>query len=175
MRLVPIAAGFLLAVLVLIAGCSAPEPTLYQKHGLSFDYPPSWNLTQDDADTGGNVTLTFDLGGGSQLYLSTTPNLSAQFPSTGRLDVLDRWFAESRAHLLNVGAVVIEEKQVMVGSNPGHRLLYAIRYNDVAYRNVLVVTAQGDTGYAFHLWTPPAAHEAMLPGFGTVLGSFQAG
>lgn len=175
MRSLVIAAGILLVVLVVGAGCSAPEQAIYQKHGLSFTYPPAWNLTEDDADTGGNVTLTFDLGSGSQLFVSTTPNLSAQFPPTERLDVLNRWFTESRAHLLNVGAAVIEEKQVMVADNPAHRMLYALRYDDIAYRNVLVVTARGDTGYTFHLWALPRAHEQLVSELDAVLGSFQTG
>ena len=175
MRPLLIAAGVLLVALVLGAGCSAPEQVIYQKHGLSFTHPPAWNLTEDEVDAGGNVTLTFDLGGGSQLFVSTTPNLSAQFPPTERLDVLNRWFTESRAHLLNVGAAVIEEKQVMVADNPAHRMLYAVRYDDVAYRNVLVVTTRGDTGYTFHLWALPRAHDKLVSELDTVLGSFQAG
>ncbi len=175
MRPFLLAVGALLVALVLGAGCSAPELAIYQKHGFSFDYPPAWNLTSDEADAGGNVTLSFDAGGGSMLYVSTTPNLSAQFPSTGRLDTLDRWFTESRAHLLNVGAVVIEERQEMVAGNPAHRLLYAVRYDEMAYRNILVVTTQNDVGYSFHLWAPPAAHEEMAAGLRTVLETFRVG
>lgn len=175
MRPFLLAVGVLLVALVLGAGCSTPETASYQKHGLSFDYPPAWNLTSDEADAGGNVTLTFDTGGGSMFYFSTTPNLSTAFPATDRLDTLDRWFTESRAHLLNVGAVVIEETQVSVDGTPAHRLLYAIRSEETAYRNILVVTARDDVGYSFHLWALPAAHEEMAAGLQTVLTTFRVG
>ena len=174
MRPFLLAVGALLVALVLGAGCSAPELAVYQKHGLSFDYPPSWNLSSEAAEPDGNLTLSFDAGKGSTLYLSVTPNLSAEFPSTGRLDTLDRWYAESRAHILSVGGVVIEDEQVTVGGDPAHRLLYAIRYQETAYRNVLVVTAHQDRGYSFHLWTPPAVHEEMARGLQVVLTSFRA-
>src|SRR5665647_126206 len=85
------AALLLLAALLLGAGCtSGPDLATYQRHGLSFDYPAAWNLSEE-RDPDGGYTLTLDAGGGSSLTVSTTPNLSARFPATGRLDTLEVW------------------------------------------------------------------------------------
>lgn len=168
------AALLLLAAFLLGAGCTAaPDLATYQRHGLSFDQPAGWNLTSDEADAGGNVTLTFDAGGGSMFYFSTTPDLSTAFSPTGRLDSLAVWYAESRAHLLNVGAVVIEERQETVAGQPANRIVYSVRKDGVAYRNVLVVTAIGETGYSFHLFARPDAHDALVADLQAVLSSFR--
>jgi hypothetical protein len=153
------AALLVLAALLLGAGCTAaPDLATYQRHGLSFDYPAGWNLSEE-SDPDGGYTLNFDPGAGSSLVISTTPNLSAAFPPTARLDTLGVWYAESRARLLSVGAAVIEERQETVGGHPANRVVYAVRNEGVTYRNVLVVTAIGDTGYSFHLFARPEAHE----------------
>lgn len=168
------AAILLLAALLLGAGCtSSPDLATYQRHGLSFDHPAGWNLSSDEADTGGNVTLSFDAGGGSMVYFSTTPNLSTAFPPTERLDTLAVWYAESRAHLLNVGAAVIEERPETVAGQPANRIVYTVRKDGVVYRNVLVVTAIGETGYSFHLFARPDAHDTLVADLQAVLSSFR--
>lgn len=171
----PAALLLLLVALLVGAGCtSGPDLATYQRHGLSFDHPAEWNLTSDEADTGGNVTLTFDAGGGSRFYFSATPNLSTAFPPTERLDTLAVWFAESRTHLLNVGAVVLEEQQETVAGQPAHRVVYTVRKDGVVYRNVLVVTAINETGYSFHLFARPDARDALVADLQAVLASFRA-
>jgi hypothetical protein len=163
----------LLAALLLGAGCiSGPDLATYQRHGFSFDYPPQWNLTEE-RDPDGGYTLNLDAGGGSSLVVSTTPNLSAEFPATERLDTLGVWYAESRARLLSVGAAVIEERQETVAGQPADRIAYAVRKDGVAYRNVLVVAAIGNTGYSFHLFALPDAYDALSADLQIVLSSFR--
>lgn len=164
----------LLAALLLGAGCSsAPTSATYQRHGFSFDYPAGWNLSEE-RDPDGGYTLNLDAGGGNSLVVSTTPNLSAQFPATERLDTLGVWYAESRARLLSVGATVIDERQETVAGSPANRIVYGIRKDGAAYRNVLVVAVIGDTGYSFHLFALPDSHDALVDDLKTVLSSFRA-
>lgn len=168
------AALLLLTALLFGAGCtSGPDLATYQRHGLSFDYPAGWNLSEE-RDPDGGYTLNFDTGGGSSLVVSTTPNLSAEFPVTGRLDTLGVWYAESRARLLSVGGAVIEERQETVAGQPANRIVYAVRKDGIAYRNVLVVAAIGNTGYSFHLFALPDAQDALVADLQTVLSSFRA-
>ena len=163
----------LLAALLLGAGCiSSPNIATYQRHGFSFDYPSGWNISEE-RDPDGGYTLNFDIGGGSSFVVSTTPNLSAQFPATDRLDTLGVWYAESRARLLSVGAAVIEERQETVAGQPADRIVYAVRKDGVAYRNVLVVAAIGNTGYSFNLFALPDAYDALTADLQTVLSSFR--
>ncbi len=167
-------AALLLAALLLGAGCTSdPDLATYQQHGLSFDYPAGWNLTEE-RDPDGGYTLNLDAGGGSSLVVSTTPNLSAAFPPTGRLDTLGVWYAESRARLLNVNATVIEERQETVAGQPAQRIVYAIRKDGVAYRGALVVVAIGDTGYSFNLFAIPDAYDALVADLQTLLAGFRA-
>jgi hypothetical protein len=173
MRPYRFAAGALVMVLLFAAGCvSAPEVATYHRHGFSFDYPPAWNLTEE-RDPDGGVTLDLDGGGGNLLTISTTPNLSTRFPPTTRLDTLNVWLAESRAHLLSVNAVVIEERSEAIAGNAGYRIEYSVRRDGIAYRNTLVLTAIGDTGYSFSLFALPASRDAMAQGLQTVLDSFR--
>lgn len=164
----------LLAALLLGAGCtSGPDLATYQRHGFSFDYPPQWNLSEERYPDGGYV-LTFDAGGGSSLTVSTTPNLSAEFPATDRLDTLGVWYAESKARLLSVKATVFEEREETVAGQPAKRIVYALRDNGVSYRNVLVMVAIGDTGYSFNLFALPDAYNTLAADLQAVLSSFRA-
>ena len=48
------AALLVLAALLLGAGCTSnPDLATYQRHGLSFDYPAGWNLSEDRDPDGG--------------------------------------------------------------------------------------------------------------------------
>lgn len=166
-------AGLLVAVVLLGAGCtSSPDIATYQQHGFSFDYPAGWNLSEE-RDPDGGYTLTLDAGGGSSLTVSTTPNLSAQYPATDRLGTLGVWYAESRARLLSVDATVIEEREETLSGQPAKRLVYAIRKDGAAYRGTLVVAAIGGTGYSITLFAPPDAHDALADELSTVLSSFR--
>ncbi|HIH02412.1 MAG TPA: hypothetical protein HA263_00680 [Methanoregulaceae archaeon] len=163
----------LLAALLLGAGCiSSPNVATYQRHGFSFDYPSGWNISEE-RDPDGGYTLNFDVGGGSTFVVSTTSNLSVEFPATDRLDTLGVWYAESRARLLSVNATVIEERQETVAGQPAQRIVYAIRNDGVAYRSVLVVAAIGNTGYSFNLFALPASYDALSADLQTVLSSFR--
>ena len=164
----------LLGALLLGAGCtSGPDLATYQRHGFSFDYPASWTLSEE-RDPDGGYTLDFDVGGGSSFVVSTTPNLSASFPPTDRLDTLGVWLAESRSRLLSVNATVFEERQETVAGQPANRIVYALRDNGVSYRNVLVMVAIGDTGYSFNLFALPDAYDPLVADLQTVLSSFRA-
>jgi hypothetical protein len=168
-----LSAALLLTALLLGAGCtSGPDLATYRQHGLSFDYPAGWNLSEE-RDPDGGYTLNLDAGGGNSLIVSTTPGLPAAFPPTGRLDTLGVWYAESRARLLSVGATVIEERQETVAGRPANRVVYTVEKDGVAYRNVLVVTAIGDTGYSFHLFALPEANNELADDLEIVLSSFR--
>jgi hypothetical protein len=163
----------LLAATALGAGCtSAPDHASYQRHGFAFDYPAGWNLSEE-RDPDGGYTLTLDAGGGSGLTVSTTPNLSAQYPPTERLDTLGVWYAESRARLLSVDASVIEEREESLSGEPARRIVYAVRRDGTGFRGTLVVAAIGDTGYSLTLFAPPGDHDALLDELETVLASFR--
>jgi hypothetical protein len=166
-------AVLLVAAFLLGAGCtSSPDIATYQRHGFSFDYPAGWNLSEErDPDNG--YTLTLDAGGGSSLTVSTTPNLSAQYPPTDRLGTLGAWHAESRARLLSVDATVIDEREETLSGQPAKRIVYAIRRDEAAHRGTLVVAAIGDTGYSVTLFTPPDVHDALADDLSTVLSSFR--
>jgi hypothetical protein len=163
----------LLVALLLGAGCSSsPDTASYQRHGFSFDYPVGWNLSEE-RDPDGGYTLNFDVGGGSRFVVSTTPNLSAQFPATDRLDTLGVWYAESRARIVSLNATVLEEREATVAGQPAKRIVYAIRQDGVAYRSVLVAAAIGDTGYSFILFARPEAYDTLTGDVQTVLSSFR--
>jgi hypothetical protein len=81
--------------------------------------------------------------------------------------------AESRSHLLNVNATVIEERQETVAGQPANRIDYTISNDDVLYRSALEVTAIGDTGYSFNLWALPESFDTLSGGLKTVLSSFR--
>lgn len=163
----------LLAALLLAAGCTtAPDHATYQRHGFTFDYPAAWNLSEE-RDPDGGYTLTLDAGGGNSLTVSTTPNLSARFPATERLDTLGVWYAESRARLLALNATVLGERDERVAGQPARRIEFGIRKDGVAYRSALVVTAIGDTGYSFNLFAVPGAYDALADDFRAVLSSFR--
>jgi hypothetical protein len=163
----------LLAALLLGAGCtSSPGLATYQRHGFSFDYPRDWNLSEE-RDPDGGYTLDLDIGGGNSLVVSTTPNLSARFPGTGRLDTLGVWYAESRARLLSVNATVIEERDETVAGRPAKRIVYALRDEGVTRRGALVVVAIGDVGYSFNLYVLPDAYSRLTDDLQTVLSSFR--
>ncbi|MEN6343314.1 MAG: hypothetical protein ABFC89_12245 [Methanospirillum sp.] len=173
MRSLCFAVGVFLVALLLAAGCtSAPEFATYQRHGFSFNYPSHWNLSEE-RDPDGGYTLDLDIGGGNSLVVSTTPNLTAEFPATDRLDTLGVWYAESRARLLSVNATVIEERQEMVAGQPADRIAYAIRNEGIAYRGTLVVTVIGNTGYSFNLFALPGSYDALSADLQTVLSSFR--
>jgi hypothetical protein len=163
----------LLVALLLGAGCvSSPDTATYQRHGFSFDHPAGWNLSEE-RDPDGGYTLDFDVGGGSSFVVSTTPNLSAQFPATDRLDTLGVWYAESRARIVSLNATVIEEREETVAGQPAKRIVYAIRQDGVAYRGVLVAAAIGDTGYSFILFALPEAYDTLTGDLQTVISSFR--
>ena len=174
MRPIPGTAFVLLVALALGAGCTTAPGGLatYQQHGISFDYPASWNRSEE-RDPAGGYTLTLDAGGGNSLTVSTTPNLAARFLPTDRLDTLGVWVAESRARLLNVGATVIEEHDETVAGRPAHRVVSAIRDEGVAYRSALVVVAIGDTGYSFNLFALPGEFGDLEDDLQRVLSSFR--
>lgn len=166
-------AVLLLAVLLLGAGCTTnPDIATYERHGFSFDYPAAWNLSEE-RDSDGGYTLTLDAGGGSSLTVSTTPNLSAQFPATDRLNTLEVWAATSRQSLHSVNATMIEERDETIAGEPAHRIVSALRQpNGVAVRSTLVVTVIGNTGYSFNLFAVPEANRELQDDLQTVLSSF---
>lgn len=173
MRFILPVALLALAALLLAAGCtSAADHASYQRHGFSFDYPAGWNLSEE-RDPDGGYTLTLDAGGGSSLTVSTTPNLSAQYPATGRLESLGVWYAESRARLLSVDASVIEEREETLSGEPARRIVYAVRRDGTGYRGTLVVSAIGDTGYSLTLFALPGEHDGLQDELQTVLSSFR--
>ena len=86
--------------------------------------------------------------------VSTTPNLSAQYPATDRLDTLGRLVRREPRPPRQRNATVIEERQETVAGKPANRIVTGIRKDGAAYRNVLVVAAIGDTGYSFHPLRP---------------------
>lgn len=174
MRLTLWAVLLLLAALLFGAGCiSSPTFATYQRHGFSFDYPSGWNISEERYPDGGYV-LTLDAGGGNSLDVSTTPNLSAQFPATDRLDTLGVWVTYSRTVLDSVNATVIEEREETVAGQPAKRIVSTIRQtNGVAYRSTLVVAAIGNTGYSFNLFALPEASDALTADLQTVLSSFR--
>lgn len=163
----------LLAALLLMAGCtSSPGLATYHRHGFSFDYPRNWTPSEE-RDPDGGYTLNLEIGGGNSLVVSTTPNLSAQFPATGRLDTLGVWYAESRARLLSVNATVIEEREETVAGQPAKRIVSEVPKDGVTYRSALVVAKIGDTGYSFNLFALPGSYGTLGRDLQTVLSSFR--